>query len=117
MPLVLNVGDAVQRARSSSRTRRFAVFQVSDAYFEVFPNARVVFREKPSSWRTCWILLGRVKVHIRSGRQPNYNRSCADCGDFRARHVFEYRLKTRRHHAGQREKQLRATLLRPPNVS
>ena len=55
----------------------FAVFQVSDgSTFEVFPNARVVFRENYGSWRDLLdVLLGRVKVHIQKlGGQPNYNR-------------------------------------------
>jgi ferric-dicitrate binding protein FerR (iron transport regulator) len=55
----------------------FAVFQVSDgSTFEVFPNARVVFRENLGSWRDLLdVLLGRVKVHIQKlGGQPNYNR-------------------------------------------
>jgi len=77
-PWVLNVGDAVQpRQVIVTGPDGFAVFQVSDgSTFEVFPNARVVFRENPGSWRDLLdILLGRVKVHIQKlGGQPNYNR-------------------------------------------
>src|SRR5271169_1363800 len=52
-PWVLNLGDAVQpRQIIITGPDGFAVFQVSDgSTFEVFPNARVVFRENPGSWR------------------------------------------------------------------
>lgn len=77
-PWVLNVGDSVQpRQIVVTGPDGFAVFQVSDgSTFEVFPNARVVFRENPGAWRDLLdILLGRVKVHIQKlGNQPNYNR-------------------------------------------
>src|SRR5271165_2613339 len=77
-PWVLNVGDAVQpRQIVITGPDGFAVLQVSDgSTFEVFPNARVVFRENAGSWRDLLdVLLGRVKVHIQKlGGQPNYNR-------------------------------------------
>lgn len=77
-PWVLNLGDSVQpRQIVITGPDGFAVFQVSDgSTFEVFPNARVVFRENPGSWRDLLdLLLGRVKVHIQKlGGQPNYNR-------------------------------------------
>jgi hypothetical protein len=77
-PWVLNVGDQVQpRQIIITGPDGFAVFQVSDgSTFEVFPNARVVFRENAGSWRDLLdVLLGRVKVHIQKlGGQPNYNR-------------------------------------------
>lgn len=77
-PWVLNVGDSVQpRQIVITGPDGFAVFQVSDgSTFEVFPNARVVFRENPGSWRDLLdVLLGRVKVHIQKlGGQPNFNR-------------------------------------------
>ena len=77
-PWVLNVGDSVQpRQIIITGPDGFAVFQVSDgSTFEVFPNARVIFRENAGSWRDLLdILLGRVKVHIQKlGGQPNYNR-------------------------------------------
>jgi ferric-dicitrate binding protein FerR (iron transport regulator) len=77
-PWVLNVGDAVEpRQIVITGPDGFAVFQVSDgSTFEVFPNARVVFRENMGSWRDLLdVLLGRVKVHIQKlGGQPNYNR-------------------------------------------
>src|SRR5580700_8499875 len=77
-PWALKVGDAVQpRQIIITGPDAFAVFQVSDgSTFEVFPNARVVFRENPGSWRDLLdVLLGRVKVHIQKlGGQPNYNR-------------------------------------------
>src|SRR5579862_8070763 len=77
-PWVLNVGDAVKpRQIVITGPDGFAVFQVSDgSTFEVFPNARVIFRENAGSWRDLLdVLLGRVKVHIQKlGGQPNYNR-------------------------------------------
>ena len=77
-PWVLNVGDQVQpRQIIITGPDGFAVLQVSDgSTFEVFPNARVVFRENAGSWRDLLdVLLGRVKVHIQKlGGQPNYNR-------------------------------------------
>jgi hypothetical protein len=77
-PWVLNVGDTVQpRQIVITGPDGFAVFQVSDgSTFEVFPNARVVFRENAGSWKDLLdVLLGRVKVHIQKlGGQPNYNK-------------------------------------------
>jgi len=77
-PWVLNVGDFVQPHQIIvTGPDGFAVFQVSDgSTFEVFPNARAIFRENPGSWRDLLdVLLGRVKVHIQKlGGQPNYNR-------------------------------------------
>jgi predicted DNA-binding protein (MmcQ/YjbR family) len=77
-PWILNVGDSVQvRQIIVTGPDGFAVFQVSDgSTFEVFPNARVIFRENAGSWRDLLdVLLGRVKVHIEKlGGQPNYNR-------------------------------------------
>jgi hypothetical protein len=77
-PWALKVGDAVQpRQIIITGPDAYAVFQVSDgSTFEVFPNARVVFRENPGSWRDLLdVLLGRVKVHIQKlGGQPNYNK-------------------------------------------
>src|SRR5580658_3563498 len=77
-PWVLNVGDSVQpRQIIITGPDGFAVFQVSDgSTFEVFPNARVVFRENAGSWRDLLdLLLGRVKIHIQKlGGQPNYNK-------------------------------------------
>jgi hypothetical protein len=78
IPWVLNVGDAVQpRQIIVTGPDGFAVFQVSDgSTFEVFPNARVIFRENFGSWKDLLdMVLGRVKVHIQKlGGQPNYNR-------------------------------------------
>jgi hypothetical protein len=77
-PWALNIGDSVQpRQTIITGPDGFAVLQVSDgSTFEVFPNARVVFRQNPGSWEDLLdILLGRVKVHIEKlGGQPNYNR-------------------------------------------
>ena len=77
-PWILNVGDSVQpRQIIVTGPDGFAEFQVSDgSTFEVFPNARVIFRENAGSWKDLLdVLLGRVKVHIQKlGGQPNYNR-------------------------------------------
>jgi hypothetical protein len=77
-PWALNLGDSVQpRQIVITGPDGYAVFQVSDgSTFEVFPNARVIFRENAGSWRDLLdVLLGRVKVHIQKlGGQPNYNR-------------------------------------------
>ena len=77
-PWVLNVGDSVQpRQIIVTGPDGFAELQVSDgSTFEVFPNARVIFRENPGTWKDLLdVILGRVKVHIQKfGGQPNYNR-------------------------------------------
>jgi hypothetical protein len=77
-PWALNLGDAVQpRQVIITGPDGYAVFQVSDgSTFEVFPNARVTFRDNPGSWHDLLdVLLGRVKVHIQKlGGQPNHNR-------------------------------------------
>jgi ferric-dicitrate binding protein FerR (iron transport regulator) len=77
-PWALNVGDSVQpRQVIITGPDGYAVFQVSDgSTFDVFPNARVIFRDNPGSWKDLLdVLLGRVKVHIEKlGGQPNYNR-------------------------------------------
>jgi hypothetical protein len=54
-----------------------AIFQVSDgSTFEVFPNARVVFRKNAGNWRDLLdVMLGRVRVHIEHlGEKPNPHR-------------------------------------------
>ena len=77
-PWVLNVGDTVQpRQIIVTGPDGYALFQVSDgSTFEVFSNARVIFRDNPGSWRDLLdLLLGRIKVHIQKPNgQPNYNR-------------------------------------------
>ncbi|HTT65993.1 MAG TPA: FecR domain-containing protein [Bryobacteraceae bacterium] len=77
-PWVLNVGDSVEPKQIIiTGPDGFAVLRVSDgSTFEVFSNARVVFRENAGSWRDLLdLLLGRVKIHIqRLGGQPNFNR-------------------------------------------
>jgi hypothetical protein len=77
-PWALSVGDTVQ-AKDLILTGPdgHAVFQVSDgSTFEVFPNARVVFRKNPPNWRDFVdVLVGRVRVHIEHlGNVPNPNR-------------------------------------------
>jgi FecR protein len=77
-PWALNIGDSVQPGQIIvTGPDGFAIFQVSDgSTFDVFSNARVVFRANPGSWQDLLdLLLGRIKVHIQKlGGQPNYNR-------------------------------------------
>ena len=54
-----------------------AVFQVTDgSTFEVFPNAKVIFRKTPGNWRDLLeVMLGRVRVQIEHiGNTPNPNK-------------------------------------------
>lgn len=54
-----------------------AIFEVSDgSTFEVFPNAKVVFRKNAGNWRDLLdVMLGRVRVQIEHlGKEPNPNR-------------------------------------------
>ncbi len=54
-----------------------ALFEVSDgSTFEVFPNAKVVFRKNAGNWRDLLdIMLGRVRVQIEHiGNTPNPNK-------------------------------------------
>jgi hypothetical protein len=77
-PWALSVGDSVQ-AKDLILTGPdgHAILQVSDgSTFEVYPNARVVFRKNPPNWRDFVdVLVGRVRVHIQHyGNVPNPNR-------------------------------------------
>jgi len=54
-----------------------ALFEVTDgSTFEVFPNAKVVFRKTPGNWRDLLdVVLGRVRVQIEHiGNTPNPNK-------------------------------------------
>lgn len=77
-PWALSVGDSVQvRDLIVTGADGHAVLQVSDgSTFEVFPNARVVFRKNPPNWKDFLdVLLGRVRIHIEHlGNLPNPNR-------------------------------------------
>jgi hypothetical protein len=77
-PWALHLGDSVQpRQVIVTGTDGYALLRVSDgSTFEVFPNARVVFRDTPGNWKDLLeVFLGRVKVHIQKlGGQPNYNK-------------------------------------------
>ncbi len=77
-PWVLNVGDSVQpRQIIVTGADGYALLQVSDgSTFEVFQNARVVFRDNPGNWKDLLeVFLGRVKVQIQKiGGEPNYNK-------------------------------------------
>jgi FecR protein len=78
IPWAINVGDSIQpRQVIVTGPDGFAVFRLSDnSTFEVFPNARIVFRDNPGSLMDLLdVLLGRVKVHIQKlSGQPNLNR-------------------------------------------
>ena len=77
-PWALHVGDSVQPQQMIlTGPDGYALLRVADgSTFEVFPNARVVFRNTPGNWSDLLELyLGRVKVHIQKiGGQPNYNK-------------------------------------------
>jgi ferric-dicitrate binding protein FerR (iron transport regulator) len=54
-----------------------ALFQVSDgSTFEMFPNAKLIFRKTPGNWRDLLeVMLGRVRVQIEHfGNTPNPNK-------------------------------------------
>jgi hypothetical protein len=74
----LNIGDAVMpRQIIVTGSDGYALLQVSDgSTFEVFSNARVIFRDNPGNWKDLLeVLLGRVKIQIQKlGGQPNYNK-------------------------------------------
>ena len=77
-PWALHVGDTVQPGKLIiTGPDGYALLRVSDgSTFEVFPNAKVIFRNSPGNWSDLLdVLLGRVKVHIQKiGGQPNYNK-------------------------------------------
>jgi hypothetical protein len=77
-PWALSVGDSVQvRELILTGPDGHALFQVSDgSTFEVYPNARVVFRKNPPNWKDLLdVLVGRVRIHIEHfGANPNPNR-------------------------------------------
>lgn len=74
----LNLGDLVlpqQVVRTGADG--YAIFQVADgSKFEVFPNAKVVFRANRGDWRDLLeVLLGKVRVQIEHwGGLPNNNK-------------------------------------------
>jgi hypothetical protein len=72
------VGDSIQvQQLVVTGADGYAQFQVSDgSTFEVFPNARVVFRSNYSNWKDLLdVVIGRVKVHIEKlNGQPNRNK-------------------------------------------
>ena len=77
-PWALHVGDAVQPQQVIiTGSDGYALLRVADgSTFEVFQNARVIFRNNPGNWTDLLeLFLGRVKVHIQKiGGQPNYNK-------------------------------------------
>src|SRR6516165_10655268 len=71
----LNAGSVVQPKQIViTGPDGYAKFELSDgSTFEVFQDARVVFR--PSSWSDLLDLwIGRVKVYIQHKNGPNYNK-------------------------------------------
>lgn len=74
----LDVGDKVKVQETIVTGKDgHALFQVSDgSTFEVFPNAKVVFRKNPGNWRDLLdVMLGRVRVQIEHiGNTPNPNK-------------------------------------------
>ena len=78
VPWALSVGDTVKPAQVVvTGVDGYAEFQVADgSHFEVFPNARVVFRNNAGDWRDLLdILIGKVKVQIEKlGGLPNPNK-------------------------------------------
>jgi ferric-dicitrate binding protein FerR (iron transport regulator) len=75
-PIVVNDQVKVQETIVTGRDGH-AIFQVSDgSTFEVYPNAKVVFRKNAGNWRDLLdVMLGRVRVHIEHlGGQPNPHR-------------------------------------------
>jgi hypothetical protein len=77
-PWALHVGDTVQPQQTIiTGSDGYALLRVADgSTFEVFPNARVVFRDTPGNWKDLLeVFLGRVKIQIQKiGGQPNYNK-------------------------------------------
>lgn len=74
----LSVGDKVKVQETIVTGKDgYALFQVSDgSTFEVFANAKVIFRKNPGNWRDLLdVMLGRVRVQIEHiGNTPNPNK-------------------------------------------
>ena len=74
-PWAVNIGDTISPDRIIiTGPDGYAMFKVADgSTFDVFPNARVVFRENHGDWKDLLeILLGKVKVTIEHfGGLPN----------------------------------------------
>lgn len=74
-PWALNAGDVIQPEQIViTGPDGYAIFRVADgSTFDVFPNARVVFRNNHGDWKDLLeIILGKVKVSIQHfGGQPN----------------------------------------------
>jgi ferric-dicitrate binding protein FerR (iron transport regulator) len=78
VPWVLRVGDIILPQQVVvTGADGYAEFQVADgSHFEVFQNARLIFRNNPGDWRDLLdILIGKVKVQIeKMGGLPNPNK-------------------------------------------
>ena len=74
----ISVGDTIQSKETVvTGVDGHALFQVSDgSSFEVFPNAKVIFRNSPPNWKDLLdVLAGRVRVLIQQkNNKPNHNR-------------------------------------------
>jgi hypothetical protein len=74
----IDVGDKVKVQETIVTGRDgHGLFEVSDgSTFEVFPNAKLVFRKNAGNWRDLLdVMLGRVRVYIEhNGNTPNPNR-------------------------------------------
>jgi hypothetical protein len=77
-PLALVEGDTVKVQETIVTGKDgHAIFQVSDgSTFEMFPNAKLIFRKTPGNWRDLLeVMLGRVRVQIEHfGNTPNPNK-------------------------------------------
>jgi hypothetical protein len=78
VPWALRVGDVIQPQQVVvTGADGYAEFQVADgSHFEVFQNARLIFRNNQGDWRDLLdILIGKVKVQIEKlGGLPNPNK-------------------------------------------
>jgi hypothetical protein len=76
--LALDVGDKVKVQETIVTGKDgHALFQVTDgSTFEVYPNAKVIFRKTAGNWRDLLdVMLGRVRVQIEHiGNTPNPNK-------------------------------------------
>jgi hypothetical protein len=74
----ISVGDPIQPKETVvTGIDGHAVFQVADgSHFEVFPNAKVVFRNSPPNWRDLLdVLAGKVRIYVQhKDTKPNPNR-------------------------------------------
>jgi hypothetical protein len=74
----ISVGDTIQAKETVvTGVDGHALFQVADgSTFEVFANAKVVFRNSPPNWKDLLdVLAGRVRIYVQQrNNKPNPNR-------------------------------------------